>query len=333
MDQGDLQDDISGLWLKIQGWFNGFVDLLPNLFAAALLLVLTWAVARSLEYATRRAIRYRGRPALAVVGAAVVRWAVLIVGFLLAATIVLPSLKPGDLLSGLGIGSVAIGFAFKDILQNLLSGVLILLRQPFRIGDQIEVAGYEGTVEDIETRATFIKTYDGRRVIIPNATIYTGNVTVNTAYEVRRSEYDVGIGCADDWDRAIQIMVAAANECEGVLREPRTEAFPYGIDAYQNTIRLRWWTAPERTSVVHVKGRVIGAVQRALLKAGIDMPFPTEVHLIHDQTEETDGDRRLQREGWPAGEGDVPRPARIALAEAAREEVERVEARREKEKE
>lgn len=332
MDQGDLQDDISGLWLKIQGWFNGFVDLLPNLFAAALLLVLTWVVARSLEYATRRAIHYRGRPALAVVGAAMVRWAVLIVGFLLAATIVLPSLKPGDLLSGLGIGSVAIGFAFKDILQNLLSGVLILLRQPFRIGDQIEVAGYEGTVEDIETRATFIKTYDGRRVIIPNATIYTGNVTVNTAYEVRRSEYDVGIGCADDWDRAIEIMVAAANECEGVLREPRTEAFPYGIDAYQNTIRLRWWTAPERTSVVHVKGRVIGAVQRALLKAGIDMPFPTEVHLIHDQTEETDGDRRLQREGWPAGDGDVPRPARIALAEAAREEVERVEARREREK-
>lgn len=317
MDQGDIQADLGGLWAKIQGWLDGFVALLPNLAVAAVVMLVTWGVARSLEYATRRAIRYRGRPALAVVGAAIVRWAVLIVGFLLAATIVLPSLRPGDLLSGLGIGSVAIGFAFKDILQNLLSGVLILVRQPFRIGDQIEVAGYEGTVEDIETRATFIKTYDGRRVIIPNATIYTGNVVVNTAFKVRRSEYDVGIGCSDDWDKAIDIMVAAANACDGVLREPRTEAFPFGIDAYQNTIRLRWWTAPDRASVVHVRGRVIGAVQRALLQAGIDMPFPTAVHLIHDQTEETDGNRRQQREGWPAGRGDVPRPARIAMTEAA----------------
>ena len=323
MDPEDIQADISVLWLKIQGWTNGFVALLPNLVAAAVLMLVAWGIARSLEYATVRAIRYRGRDALAVVAAAIVRWAVLILGFLLAATIVLPSLKPGDLLSGLGIGSVAIGFAFKDILQNLLSGVLILLRQPFRIGDQIEVGGYEGTVETIETRATFIKTYDGRRVIIPNATIYTGNVTVNTAFEVRRSEYDVGIGCADDWDAAMEIMVDAANNCEGVLREPRTEAFPYGIDAYQNTIRLRWWTAPDRSSVVHTKGRVIGAVQRGLLQAGIDMPFPTEVHLIHDQTEETDGDRRRQREGWPAGKGDVPRPARLAIAEAAVEAADR----------
>lgn len=326
MDPDDIQADISVLWAEIQGWMNGFVELLPNLFAAALLMLVAWAVARSLEYATMRTIRYRGRPALAVVGAAIVRWAVLIVGFLLAATIVLPSLKPGDLLSGLGIGSVAIGFAFKDILQNLLSGVLILLRQPFRIGDQIEVGGYEGTVETIETRATFIKTYDGRRVIIPNATIYTGNVTVNTAYPVRRSEYDIGIGCADDWDEAMRIMVDAANSCEGVLRDPRTEAFPFGIDPYQNTIRLRWWTAPDRRSVVLTKGRVIGAVQRGLLQAGIDMPFPTEVHLIHDQTEETDGDRSRQREGWPAGAGDVPRPARQAVAEAAVEAADRTAA-------
>lgn len=293
---------------KVETWIEGLIRLVPNLVSAAVILLVFYLVARAVSYGVSRTLARHGRPALANVGAALLRWSIMIMAFLLAATIVLPSLRPGDLLSGLGIGSVAIGFAFKDILQNLLSGVLILLRQPFRVGDQIVANGFEGTVEDIETRATFIKTYDGRRVIIPNAQIYTGTLTVNTAFDLRRSEYDIGIGCNDDWDKAMELMVKAARQCEGVLSDPAPEAIPVGIDAYQNTIRLRWWTKPERIDVIRTQGRVIVAVYKALDRAGIDMPYPTQVQLWHDQTEVTDGDRRLQREGWPAGQGDVPRP-------------------------
>ncbi|MBR7552348.1 mechanosensitive ion channel, partial [Mycobacterium tuberculosis] len=77
--------------------------------------------------------------------------------------------------------SVAIGFAFKDIFQNLLSGILLLLSEPFRIGDQIISGNFEGTVEDIQIRATTIRTYDGRKVVIPNSQLYTSPMTVNTA--------------------------------------------------------------------------------------------------------------------------------------------------------
>ncbi|RJL05325.1 mechanosensitive ion channel family protein [Paracoccus aestuarii] len=293
---------------KVETWIEGLIRLVPNLVSAAVILLVFYLVARAVSYGVSRTLARHGRPTLANVGAALLRWSIMIMAFLLAATIVLPSLRPGDLLSGLGIGSVAIGFTFKDILQNLLSGVLILLRQPFRVGDQIVVNGFEGTVEDIETRATFIKTYDGRRVIIPNAQIYTGTLTVNTAFDLRRSEYDIGIGCNDDWDKAMELMVEAARQCEGVLSDPAPEAIPVGIDAYQNTIRLRWWTKPERIDVIRTQGRVIVAVYKALDRAGIDMPYPTQVQLWHDQTKVTDGDRRLQREGWPAGQGDVPRP-------------------------
>ncbi|WP_330449415.1 mechanosensitive ion channel domain-containing protein [Paracoccus marcusii] len=170
----DIDADTGTILTKIELWIEGFIRLIPNLVSAAIVLLIIYGIARLVSYGVSRTLARHGRPALANVGAALLRWSIVILGFLLAATIVLPSLRPGDLLSGLGIGSVAIGFAFKDILQNLLSGVLILLRQPFRVGDQIVVNGFEGTVEDIETRATFIKTYDGRRVIIPNAQIYTG---------------------------------------------------------------------------------------------------------------------------------------------------------------
>lgn len=304
----DVRADIGTILEKVEGWINGLIRLVPNLVAAAVLLVVFYILARLLGYAVTRTLARRGRPALANVGAALFRWTVMILAFLLAATIVLPTLRPGDLLSGLGIGSVAIGFAFKDILQNLLSGILILLRQPFRVGDQIAVSGFEGTVEDIETRATYIKTYDGRRVVIPNSQIYTGTFTVNTAFDLRRSQYDIGIGSSDDWEKAMQLLREAAKGCDGVLADPPPEAIPVGIDAYQNTIRLRWWTKPDRASVIHTQGRVIVAAFTALNKAGIDMPYPTEVHLWHDQTEQTDGDRHAQREGWPAGSGDAPGP-------------------------
>lgn len=302
----NMDADVGMLLNKVEVWIEGFIRLIPNLISAAIVLLVMYGIARIVSYGVTRTLARHGRPALANVGATLLRWSIMILAFLLAATIVLPSLRPGDLLSGLGIGSVAIGFAFKDILQNLLSGVLILIRQPFRVGDQIVVNGFEGTVEDIETRATFIKTYDGRRVVIPNAQIYTGTLTVNTAFDLRRSEYDIGIGCNDDWDEAMQLMIDAARSCDGVLADPAPEAIPVGIDAYQNTIRLRWWTKPERIDVISTQGRVIVAAYKALDAAGIDMPYPTQVNLWHDQTEATDGDRRTQREGWPAGKGDVP---------------------------
>lgn len=238
------------------------------------------------------------------------RWALTVIGAMLAVTVIAPTISPGDLISGLGIGSVAIGFAFKDILQNMLAGILILLRQPFEVGDLIVSGGHEGTVEKIETRATLIKTYDGRRVVIPNSDIYTDSVIVNTAFESRRSQYDIGIGCNDDWDSARRIMEEACANVEGVISDPAPETIPMELGDFANVVRLRWWTSSDRASQIHTFGRVLQKVYKALDKEGIDMPYPTQVHLFHDQTEETDGDRAKQREGWPAGTGSVPSPAR-----------------------
>jgi small-conductance mechanosensitive channel len=122
--------------------------------------------------------------------------AILLVGVLVAVTAAFPSFTPADLISTLGIGGVAIGFAFKDIFQNFLAGILILVTRPFGVGDQIRFKDYEGTVEDIQTRATYLKTYDGRRVIIPNGELYTNSVTVNTAFPQRRWQYDIGSATA-----------------------------------------------------------------------------------------------------------------------------------------
>lgn len=296
---------------KIETWVVGFQRLLPNIVVAIVLFAAVFAVAWGVERSFRAWSDRHDRSNLGAVLGSFVKWLILLVGGLLALTIVIPSLNPGDLIAGLGIGSVAIGFAFKDILQNWLAGLLILIQRPFGVGDQIVVNGYEGTVEWIETRATIIAMYDGRRVIIPNADVYSHAVTVNTARPTRRSQYDVGIGYGDDIEAARSAIVEALGTVAGIEADPKPEVLVWELAGSSVNLRVRWWTQSKRTNVVHVQAAVLEAMKKTLDKAGIDMPYPTQVVLHHDQTEETDGRRGQQREGWPRQPGaEPPRPAR-----------------------
>lgn len=294
-----VQIDPAFLLAKVEAWIIGFQKLLPNIIVALILLAIAIAIAWGAERSFRAWSKRHDRSNLGAVLGSFVKWMIILFGALLALTIVIPSLNPGDLVAGLGIGSVAIGFAFKDILQNWLAGLLILIQRPFSVGDQIVVNGYEGTVEWIETRATIIAMYDGRRAIIPNASVYSNAVTVNTARAARRSQYDLGIGYGDNIDVARQAILAAVASVDGVEAEPKPEVLVWDLAGSSVNVRLRWWTQSRRSDVVHVQAAVLEAVKVALDKAGVDMPFPTQVTLFHDQTEEIDGRRGEQREGWP----------------------------------
>ncbi|WP_242153936.1 mechanosensitive ion channel family protein [Sphingomonas sp. BAUL-RG-20F-R05-02] len=280
---------------------NDFFLQLPNIVGGLLFVVLAWFVGKLVAAGVRRAFHHKNLIDLGGVLASLTFGLVVAASVMIAAVIIFPSVKPATIISSLGIGSVAIGFAFKDILQNLLAGILLLVNRPYRRGDQIVVKDFEGTVEHIQSRATLIKTYDGRRVIIPNSDVYTSPVTVNTAFPVRRDQFDIGIGYGDKPDRAITIFTEAIAKVDGVEVDPAPEVLPWGLDANWVTLRARWWSQSKRTNIVHLRARVILAIWHAAAENGIDLPFPTQQILFHDQTEETDGDRTRQREGWPAG--------------------------------
>jgi small conductance mechanosensitive channel len=306
---------------RIEQMITGVIEQLPNIIVAIVVFVAFYLFAGLLRTIGRRFAQRAGltKTAELVIGR-LARSLTIMIGLLVAAPIVFPSFTAGQAVEVLGIGGVAIGFAFRDILQNFLAGLLLFLTQPFKIGDQIVVGDFEGTVEDIQTRATFIRTYDGRRVVIPNADLFTQSVIVNTAFPTRRSQYDVAIGYRDDIDRARQVILDAVMGIDAVLQTPAPDAFVVELAPSSVNIRTRWWTHSQRGEVVELGARVIEAIKLALDEAGIDMPYPTRQVLFHDQTEETDGDRTRQREGWPVtpGEG-TPAPRRIvdALAELA----------------
>ncbi|KUJ84388.1 mechanosensitive ion channel family protein [Microbulbifer flavimaris] len=293
---------------KVDGWIADAIQHTPNFIAALLVMLMLYLIGMLFGYLTCRHFSRRERANLGEVLGGLVKWIFAGIGFLLAATIVMPTLKPGDLVAGLGVGSVAFGFAFKDILQNWLAGLLILIKHPFRVNDQIRVGEFEGTVKKIENRATLIRTFDGQRVVIPNSDIYTNAVIVKTAHPLRRSEYDVGIGYGDGLDRACEVLEKAVSKVEGVQKRPAVEALPWELAASWVTIRVRWWTHSRQTDTNHIGADVIRAIKLALDEARIDMPYETRVQLFHDQTEETDGDRSRQREGWPAPADGSTRP-------------------------
>jgi small-conductance mechanosensitive channel len=153
-------------------------------------------------------------------------------------------------------------------------------------------------------------------VVIPNAALYTAPVEVHTAFDIRRDDYDVGIGYADDPEKAARLFLDAIKDLEGVQSDPAPEVLPWSLDDSYVTLRVRWWTKSLRTNMVHVRPRVIIALYKTAKAHAIDLPFPTSIMLVHDQTEDTDGDRARQREGWPTT-GRDPKPRSPRGPEAA----------------
>ena len=174
--------DLSNAWTSGIRIINSAITLLPNFILAVVIFVVFLFIASMANSVVRRFARRRQRRQnLALLLGQLAHVTVIIFGFLVAFSTVAPSFHAGDVVKMLGVGSVAIGFAFQNILQNFLAGILLLLQEPFRIGDWITVTGFEGNVEDIQTRATIIATNDGQRIVIPNAVLFTNPVVVGHA--------------------------------------------------------------------------------------------------------------------------------------------------------
>ena len=267
---------------KLESIVDGFFWMLPNFGFALITLAAFAAGGWAARASIRRVFNYQGRADLGELLGGFAKWSIIAFGLLVVSTIVIPSIRPADALAALGIGSIAIGFAFKDILQNWIAGVLILWREPFRRGDQIIINNYEGTVEHIEARATILKTYDGRRVIIPNSDVYTRSMIVNTAYPKRRSEYLVPIDIRGDVERARRALLDVLGTVEGVERDPAPDVVPWEFGDGEARLNVRWWTNSRRRHVVAARGRVIVAVKAALEDVGIPVPYPSQVLMFSD---------------------------------------------------
>lgn len=271
---------------------DSFWQRVPYICIAIAVFVIFWLLTKLFKFFIHKTLENRSytRQNLVLVLNRVGSTFILFFGFLIGLVIAIPGFTPSQLIGALGIGSVAIGFAFKDIFQNLLSGILILLSEPFRIGDDIVVNGFEGNVEDIQIRATFLRSPDGRRIVIPNATVYTSAVTVNNAYQRRRCEFIVGIGYEDDMQKAKKIIMDILDRNLNVLSQPGFSVNVTALADFSINLTVRWWVNTTETTTSASISEIQELVVTAFDEKGISIPYPVQEVKVYrgDQSDNTE---------------------------------------------
>ncbi|MFB2938827.1 mechanosensitive ion channel family protein [Aerosakkonemataceae cyanobacterium BLCC-F154] len=265
------------------------VEAFPAFITAIIVLCLTSYLANLVRQVVKRigvrAVKSLSLRSLLVQTSYVTVW---VLGILVASVIAFPDLRLGDLIGLLGLSSVAIGFAFQDIFKNFLAGIILLLQEPFRIGDQIIVEDYEGTVEDIAIRSTQIVTYQGEIVVVPNAVLFTNPVQVLTAQRFRRTDLEIGVDYNTPLRFAVDVLLQAVLEVEGVLAEPKAEVDGIGFGDSSIDFVVRYWTLPQKIHVRRIKTKVIIALKEACDKADINIPYPIRTVYYYDQEKYND---------------------------------------------
>ena len=277
-------DPIATLRDQLGEMAEGLIRTLPNFAIALVILLLTWLVAK---FASRLADMLIGkstlRPSLKNLIDTLVKLAIWLLGLMIALIVVMPGFTPASLIAGLGIGAVAIGFAFQDIFENFLAGVLIMLREKMRIGDVIECEGITGKVEHITLRETYVRKLSGEVTLVPNAMLFKNPVEILTDANERRHEVVAGVSYDTDLDRAAEIIRNAVGGVEGVIADKGIDVFAQEFNASSIDFNVRWWAGPTPRDMWESRDRVVRAIKRALDEAGIEIPFPYITHTFKER--------------------------------------------------
>ncbi|ATW05459.1 mechanosensitive ion channel [Sphingorhabdus sp. YGSMI21] len=268
---------------QLRSMWEGLVSLLPNLVIAIFLIISTWIVARfATKIADRLTARTAMRPSLRELVDTLVRIAIWTVGLLIALTILLPDLTPGSLIAGLGVGTVAIGFAFQDIFENFLAGILIMVREKMRIGDYISCEGIEGKVEQILLRETHIRKLSNELTIVPNSILFKNPVEILTDLDRRRHEVVVGVSYDTDLEEARDVIRTAVESSGTTDDRKPVDIFACEFNSSSIDFKLRWWSGSAQRDMHESRDLVIRAVKRALDDANIEIPFPYVTHTFKE---------------------------------------------------
>lgn len=260
---------------SLDSLWTDFLKRSPLLLAALLLLVATSFLAKAIGWAIHRLLDKRGmRTSLKDLIYQLTSIAIWIVGLLIATVVAFPGMTPSKALTVLGLGSVAIGFAFKDIFENFFAGILILWRYPFDRGDFITCSDLTGEVREITIRNTLIRKLDGELAVVPNATLFKNNVDVLTSQPQRRVRIICGVAYDEHVDQSREVIRDAVQSCDSVQGKRTVEVFAQEFASSSVNFEVAWWTGSKPVDIRRSRDEVVAAIKRDLDGAGIEIPFP-----------------------------------------------------------
>jgi small conductance mechanosensitive channel len=278
LEQPPLAIDVGQrLFSTLRQFQRDTIDNLPSFIGMILVAIATGLIASSMRRLTLAGSqRWEVDRSSKILVSRLVYGIVWVVGAIVALGVL--GLDFATLLGTLGLTSVAIGFSLKDILSNYFSGIILLVSRPFKLGDQIVIQEFEGTVTQIQLRATTLKTYDGRVVYIPNQEVFGAIIINNTASTIRRNSVIVGIDYNADINKAKQMIQDAVLQVEGIEAEPKPDILVRELAPSTVNIEVRCWVNSRRLPFLETTSLMAQAIKEALEQAEIEMP--TEIYTV-----------------------------------------------------
>ncbi|MEM9555110.1 MAG: mechanosensitive ion channel family protein [Acidobacteriota bacterium] len=277
----DVRERVTPTLEKARDRLVELISLTPLLLVAFVLVLVAARIGRWVAARDRLFERLAGTEFVRDLLRQLVRIAFLIAGVLVALDILGATALVGAVLGTAGVFGLAIGFAFKDLVENYIASVLLSLRQPFAPNDFVEIDGRKGKVVRLTPRATILMTLDGNHLRIPNSQVFKAVILNYTRNPLRRFDFGVGVGVEEDLVEAQELGLGVLRAMDGVVGDPEPWSQIGELGDSNVLVRFYAWVDQERHNFVKVKSAAIRLVKTALEDAEIDLPEPIyRVHLL-----------------------------------------------------
>src|SRR5688572_27436258 len=262
----------------MQPYFDQFIAFFlagtPKLFTALVIFVLSLYLARVISNLLRRVLQRRRAPlgVIQLLGQLVL-WSIIVAG---AITALQQFFQVTAFLAGLGILGFTVGFALQDIMKNFASGVILLLQQPFHVGETIGVKGFDGTVLAIDLRATEMRAADGRVVILPNAEVLANPIVNYSRANHRRVDLSLNLSHTTEPGTVRQILLDAIQNVPGFVSDPEPVIVFNSLTDHALELNANFWIDVTKNDPLHAKDMALVNVKTAFNEQGIEIPHPIQ---------------------------------------------------------
>jgi small-conductance mechanosensitive channel len=278
----------------------------PLILLALVIIALAWFVSKAVGVLARRFFASRVEsPLLLSVVVRLFSVPVFLLGVYFVLQVAGLTRLALTVLGGTGLAGIIIGFAFRDIAENFLASLLLSVRNPFRRGDLIEVAGHKGVVQNLNTRSTVLLTLDGTHVQIPNATVYKSTITNFSSNESRRAQFAIGVGYDSPTAKAQAIIMEVLRNHSAVLPQPEPLVLVDKLGPAAVNLKVSYWFDSSTFAPNKINSALLRLSKNMLLQAGIELPdsarevvFPKGVPLTR-VTERGQEEERVQARKKP----------------------------------
>jgi len=275
---------------KIRQFWNRGVEYLPLIGIALLIFLFFWFISFVLTRWQALYLRLGGGGLVGNLIRQILRTILLLVGLLLALEILDLTTLVGALVGTAGLFGLAVGFAFRDIVENYLAGALLSIRSPFRLNDFVSIAGEEGVVIRLTTREVLLMSLSGNHIRIPNSSVFKSVIMNFTRNPLRGLDFSLGVGMGEDLLKVQEVGLRTLKAMKGVIDDPPPSMRVQEIGDYSMSVLFMGWVDQREADYLKVKSESIRLVKKSLDQAGIELPEPSQT--IHFSSAEEEKVRR-----------------------------------------